>query len=55
MQQAAQQACDTGTSLRDLPGLQEHGLDLDVVFDLNAYTQHARMIVSRLSDLDPAR
>ncbi len=48
VQEQAQRAWDTGTPLRDLLAAQDLGLDLDAVFDLGAYTRHAREIVGRL-------
>jgi adenylosuccinate lyase len=48
VQEAAQRAWDTNTPLRELLGEQDLGLDLDAVFDLNAYVRHAHEIVGRL-------
>jgi adenylosuccinate lyase len=48
VQESAQRAWDTGTPLRDLLAERDLGLDLDVVFDLRAYTHHAHEIVGRL-------
>jgi len=49
VQEAAQRAWDERTPLRDLLAARpELGLDLDAVFDLDAYTSHAREIVARL-------
>ncbi len=49
VQQAAQHAWDERTPLRELLARQpDLGLDLDAVFDLGAYTRHAREIVGRL-------
>ena len=50
VQQAAQKAWDERTPLRDLLAARpELDLDLDAVFDLDAYTIHAGEIVGRLS------
>ncbi len=49
VQETAQRAWDTGTPLRDLLAERDLGLDLDAVFDLSAYTQHAHEIVGRLA------
>jgi adenylosuccinate lyase len=48
VQESAQRAWDTGTPLRELLAERDLGLDLDAVFDLTAYTQHAHEIVGRL-------
>ena len=48
VQESAQRAWDTGTPLRELLAERDLGLDLDAVFDLRAYTQHAHEIVGRL-------
>ncbi len=48
VQEDAQRAWDTGTPLRELLAARDLGLDLDVVFDLSAYTGHADEIVGRL-------
>jgi adenylosuccinate lyase len=49
VQEAAQKAWDERTPLRDLLAARpELGLDLDAVFDLDAYTSHAQEIVARL-------
>ena len=56
VQQAAQQAWDTRTPLRELLEAQpELGLDLDAVFDLGAYTRYAAEIVDRLDAQTPTR
>jgi adenylosuccinate lyase len=47
-QEHAQRAWDTRTPLRELLEAADLGLDLDAVFDLGAYTRHARTIVGRL-------
>ena len=50
VQEAAQTAWDERTPLRALlKARRELDLDLDAVFDLDAYTSHAREIVGRLS------
>ena len=48
VQEDAQRAWDTGTPLRELLAARDLGLDLDEVFDLDAYTGHADEIVGRL-------
>jgi len=48
VQEDAQRAWDTGTPLRELLAARDLGLDLDTVFDLDAYTGHAAEIVGRL-------
>jgi adenylosuccinate lyase len=48
VQEDAARAWDTGTPLRELLAARDLGLDLDVVFDLSAYTRHAAEIVGRL-------
>jgi adenylosuccinate lyase len=51
VQEAAQRAWDERTPLRELLAARpELGLDLDAVFDLGAYTRHAREIVGRLDE-----
>ena len=51
VQEAAQTAWDTRTPLRDLlAGQPDLAIDLDVVFDLGAYTRYAAEIVDRLDD-----
>ncbi len=53
VQQSAQKAWDERIALRELlEAKPELGLDLDVVFDLGAYTRHAAQIVGRLSAPD---
>ena len=49
IQESAQRAWDTGTPLRELLAERDLGLDLDAVFDISAYTQHAHEIVGRLA------
>jgi adenylosuccinate lyase len=54
VQEEAQRAWDTGTPLRDLLAARDLGLDLDVVFDVTAYTRHAGEIVGRIPSLTHA-
>ncbi len=51
VQSSAQQALDTGTPFRDLIGAAAPGLDLDAVFDYNAYLTHIPEVFSRLEAL----
>jgi adenylosuccinate lyase len=51
VQEAAQQAWDTGTHFRELLGRAAPDLELDPVFDPGAFTQHAPAIVARLDKL----
>ena len=51
VQASAQQAFDTGTPFRDLIGAAAPGLDLDAVFDYNAYLTHVPEVFSRLEAL----
>ena len=48
VQEAAQRAWDEGIEFRDLLGEAAPGLDLDAVFDPDAFVRHARTIVRRL-------
>jgi adenylosuccinate lyase len=48
VQEEAQRAWDEGIALRDLLERRDLGLDLDTVFDLEAYTRYAPEIVGRL-------
>jgi adenylosuccinate lyase len=48
VQEAAQRAWDEGTPFRDLLAEAAPELDLDAVFDPNAFVRHARAIVGRL-------
>jgi adenylosuccinate lyase len=50
VQRAAQRAWDERRPLRELLAAQDLGLDLDSVFDLEAYTRHAAEIVGRLEE-----
>jgi adenylosuccinate lyase len=51
VQAAAQRAWDEGTPFRDLLGETAPELDLDAVFDANAFVRHARTIVGRLDSI----
>ena len=51
VQQSAQQAFDTGTPFRDLIAAAAPGLDLDAVFDYNAYLLHLPEVFARLEAL----
>jgi adenylosuccinate lyase len=53
VQEEAQRAWDTGTSLRDLLAGRDLGLDLDDLFDLAHYTRYAREVVGRLDSIAP--
>ena len=48
VQENAQRAWDTGTHFRELLGAAAPGLDLDAVFDVQAFVRHAQTIVGRL-------
>jgi adenylosuccinate lyase len=52
-QEAAQEAWDTGTPLRDLLAARDDvgDLDLDEIFDVRHFTRHAREVVARLDDI----
>ncbi len=50
VQEDAQRAWDTGTSLRELIAARDLGIDLDATFDLGRYTRFAQEIVARLPD-----
>jgi adenylosuccinate lyase len=52
-QEAAQEAWDTGTPLRDLLAVRDDvgDLDLDEIFDVRHFTRHAREVVARLDDI----
>jgi adenylosuccinate lyase len=54
VQEEAQRAWETGTSLRDLLAERDLGLDLDDLFDLAHYTRYAREVVGRLDSVAPA-
>jgi adenylosuccinate lyase len=51
VQQAAQEAFDTGTHFRELLARAEPGIDLDAVFDPEAFVRHADEIVGRLDEI----
>jgi adenylosuccinate lyase len=51
VQASAQRAWDTGTHFRELLGQAAPELDLDAVFDPQAFVRHARTIVERLDSL----
>ncbi len=51
VQENAQRAWDTGTHFRELLGTAAPGLDLDEVFDAQAFVRHAGSIVARLDAL----
>ncbi len=51
VQSSAQQAFDTGTPFRDLIGAAAPQLDLDAVFDNNAYLTHLPEVFTRLEAL----
>ena len=48
VQENAQRAWDTGTHFRELLGAAAPGIDLDAVFDPQAFVRHAGAIVGRL-------
>jgi len=51
VQESAQRAWDTGTNLRDLLAEAAPGLDLDAVFDYDAYLRHLPQLFERLEAL----
>ncbi len=51
VQRSAQQAFDTGTPFRDLIAAEAPQLDLDAVFDYNAYLTHLPEVFARLEAL----
>ena len=51
VQDNAQRAWDSGTHFRELLGQAAPDLDLDAVFDPQAFVRHARVIVGRLDTL----
>ncbi len=51
VQASAQEAFDTGVSFRNLIGAAAPGLDLDAVFDYNAYLTHVPEVFARLEAL----
>jgi adenylosuccinate lyase len=54
VQEDAQRAWDEEVALRELLARRDLPIDLDEVFDLGAYTRHAREIVGRLDAVVPA-
>ena len=52
VQEAAQQAWDTGTHFRDLLAETAPDLDLDAVFDYGAYLEHVPEALARLDELE---
>jgi adenylosuccinate lyase len=53
VQESAQRAWDEGTSFRELIGKAAPDLDLDSVFDYDAYLKHVPEVVARLDKLAP--
>jgi adenylosuccinate lyase len=51
VQESAQRAWDEGTSFRDLIAKAAPDLDLDKVFDYDAYLEHVPEVISRLDNL----
>ena len=51
VQAAAQEAFDSGTPCRELIGATAPGLDLDAVFDFDAYLTHLPVVFERLDSL----
>ncbi len=51
VQEAAQQAWDTGTPFRDLLAEAAPELDLDAVLDASAYLEHVPEVLARLEQL----
>jgi adenylosuccinate lyase len=51
VQEAAQRAWDEGTSFRELIGTAAPQLDLDAVFDYDAYLEHVPEVIARLDRL----
>jgi adenylosuccinate lyase len=51
VQQAAQQAWDTGTPFRELLASEAPDLDLDAVLDYRAYLEHVPEVMERLEGL----
>jgi adenylosuccinate lyase len=54
VQENAQQAWQTGTHFRELLGQAAPELDLDAIFDPQAFVRHAPELVARLDRLSPA-
>jgi adenylosuccinate lyase len=53
VQESAQRAWDEGTSFRELIGAAAPQLDLDAVFDYDAYLEHVPGVIARLDRLAP--
>ena len=51
VQESAQRAWDEGTSFRELIAAAARDLDLDVVFDYDAYLEHVPEVIARLDSL----
>ena len=51
VQESAQRAWDEGTSFRELIGAAAPQLDLDAVFDYDAYLEHVPEVIARLDRL----
>ena len=51
VQESAQRAWDEGTPFRDLIGKAAPDLDLDTVFDYDAYLEHVPAVIARLDEL----
>jgi adenylosuccinate lyase len=52
VQESAQKAWDTGTPFRELIGAAAPDLNLDAVFDYDAYLKHVPELLARLDELD---
>ncbi len=52
VQESAQRAWDEGIEFRELIGAAAPDLDLDAVFDYDAYLEHVPEVMSRLDELD---
>jgi len=52
VQENAQKAWDTGTPFRELLGAAAPDLDLDAIFDYDAYLEHVPEVLARLDSLD---
>jgi adenylosuccinate lyase len=52
VQESAQRAWDEGTSFRELIGAAAPELELDAVFDYDAYLEHVPEVIARLDQLD---
>lgn len=53
VQEAAQEAFDTGTPFRELIGKSAPELDLDAVFDYDAYLEQLPVVFERLEAISP--